>query len=70
MPLLDPRTDRSAAQRLKAPVPARRVVALPAREMRAGNIHCITQQSTAAGMSDGDRPSLPPADMRRHACLS
>jgi agmatine deiminase len=46
MPLLDPRTDRLAAQRLKRLFPARRVVGVPAREilLGGGNIHCITQQ--------------------------
>ena len=49
MPLLDPRTDRSAAQRLKRLFPARRVVGVPAREilLGGGNIHCITQQVPA-----------------------
>ncbi len=46
MPLLDARTDRLAAQRLKRLFPARRVVGVPAREilLGGGNIHCITQQ--------------------------
>ena len=46
MPLLDSRTDRLAAQRLKRLFPARRVVGVPAREilLGGGNIHCITQQ--------------------------
>ena len=46
MPLLDPRTDRLAAQRLKRLFPGRRVVGVPAREilLGGGNIHCITQQ--------------------------
>jgi agmatine deiminase len=46
MPLLDPRTDRLAAQRLKRLFPARHVVGVPAREilLGGGNIHCITQQ--------------------------
>jgi agmatine deiminase len=46
MPLLDPSTDRLAAQRLKRLFPARRVVGVPAREilLGGGNIHCITQQ--------------------------
>ena len=46
MPLLDPRTDRLAAQRLKRLFPTRRVVGVPAREilLGGGNIHCITQQ--------------------------
>jgi agmatine deiminase len=53
MPLLDARTDRSAAQRLKRLFPARRVVGVPAREilLGGGNIHCITQQVPAAGLS-------------------
>ncbi len=46
MPLLDPRTDRVAAQRLKRLFPGRRVLGVPAREilLGGGNIHCITQQ--------------------------
>ena len=46
MPLLDARTDRAAAQRLKRLFPGRRVVGVPAREilLGGGNIHCITQQ--------------------------
>jgi len=46
MPLLDARTDRRAAARLKRLFPARRVVGVPAREilLGGGNIHCITQQ--------------------------
>jgi agmatine deiminase len=46
MPLLDARTDRRAAARLKRLFPGRRVVGVPAREilLGGGNIHCITQQ--------------------------
>lgn len=46
MPLLDPRTDRIAAGRLKRAFPGRQVVGVPAREilLGGGNIHCITQQ--------------------------
>lgn len=46
MPLLDARTDRGAAARLKRLFPGRRVVGVPAREilLGGGNIHCITQQ--------------------------
>jgi agmatine deiminase len=49
MPLLDERTDRAAAQRLKRLFPGRRVVGVPAREilLGGGNIHCITQQVPA-----------------------
>lgn len=52
MPLLDPRTDRSAASCLKRLFPDRRVVGVPAREvlLGGGNIHCITQQVPAAGV--------------------
>jgi agmatine deiminase len=52
MPLLDPRTDRAAASRLKRLFPDRRVVGVPAREvlLGGGNIHCITQQVPAAGL--------------------
>jgi agmatine deiminase len=46
MPLLDPRTDRLAATRIKRAFPGRRVVGVQAREilLGGGNIHCITQQ--------------------------
>ena len=59
MPLLDARTDRTAARRLKSLFPARRVVGVPAREilLGGGNIHCITQQVPAAGMSRRRAPA-------------
>jgi agmatine deiminase len=46
MPLLDRKTDKSAAARLKRAFPGRKVVGVPAREilLGGGNIHCITQQ--------------------------
>jgi len=46
MPLLDSRTDKLAAARLKRAFPGRKVVGVPAREilLGGGNIHCITQQ--------------------------
>jgi agmatine deiminase len=46
MPLLDARSDRLAAQRLKRLFPGRRLVGVAAREilLGGGNIHCITQQ--------------------------
>jgi len=46
MPLLDERSDRLAAGRLKRMFPGRRVVGVPSREilLGGGNIHCITQQ--------------------------
>jgi agmatine deiminase len=46
MPLLDSKTDRLAASRLKRAFPGRKVVGVPAREilLGGGNIHCITQQ--------------------------
>ena len=46
MPLLDPRTDKIAAAKLKRAFPGRKVVGVPAREilLGGGNIHCITQQ--------------------------
>ena len=46
MPLLDPRTDKVAAAKLKRAFPGRKVVGVPAREilLGGGNIHCITQQ--------------------------
>ena len=49
MPLLDPRTDKGAAARLKRAFPGRKVVGVPAREilLGGGNIHCITQQVPA-----------------------
>src|SRR5437763_1956913 len=51
MPLLDARTDRAAARRLKSLFPGRRVVGVPAREilLGGGNIHCITQQIPVSG---------------------
>jgi len=57
MPLLDARTDRTAARRLKSLFPARRVVGVPAREilLGGGSIHCITQQIPA-----GPRRQRPP----------
>ncbi len=50
MPLLDARTDKAAATKLKRLFPDRRVVGVPAREvlLGGGNIHCITQQVPAA----------------------
>jgi agmatine deiminase len=49
MPLLDARTDRVAAAKLKRLFPGRRVVGVPTREvlLGGGNIHCITQQVPA-----------------------
>ena len=49
MPLLDARTDRLAARRLRQLFPGRRVAGVAAREMLlgGGNIHCITQQIPA-----------------------
>ena len=46
MPLLDARTDRLAASRLRRIFPQRHVIGVPAREilLGGGNIHCITQQ--------------------------
>jgi len=46
MPLLDRKTDRSAAARLRRAFPGREIVGVPAREilLGGGNIHCITQQ--------------------------
>jgi agmatine deiminase len=50
MPLLDPRSDRVAAAKLRRLFPRRRVVGVAAREilLGGGNIHCITQQVPAA----------------------
>jgi agmatine deiminase len=49
MPLLDKRTDRIAAAKLKRLFPGRRVVGVQTREvlLGGGNIHCITQQVPA-----------------------
>jgi len=49
MPLLDRKTDRSAAAKLRRAFPGRRIVGVPAREilLGGGNIHCITQQVPA-----------------------
>jgi agmatine deiminase len=46
MPLLDPKRDRVAANKLKRLFPERRVIGVQAREilLGGGNIHCITQQ--------------------------
>jgi agmatine deiminase len=46
MPLLDKKTDKVAAARLKRAFPGRQIVGVPAREilLGGGNIHCITQQ--------------------------
>ena len=46
MPLLDSKTDKLAAARIKRAFPGRKVVGVPAREilLGGGNIHCITQQ--------------------------
>ncbi len=51
MPLLDRRTDRTAAARLRRLFPGRRVVGVPARELLlgGGNVHCLTQQVPAIG---------------------
>jgi agmatine deiminase len=50
MPLLDPRHDADAAAILGRAFPGREVVGVPAREilLGGGNIHCITQQVSAA----------------------
>ncbi len=49
MPLLDARTDKEAAAKIKRLFPDRHVVGVPAREvlLGGGNIHCITQQVPA-----------------------
>jgi agmatine deiminase len=46
MPLLDPKTDKLAAARIRRAFPTRKVVGVPAREilLGGGNVHCITQQ--------------------------
>jgi agmatine deiminase len=46
MPLLDKKTDRAAAARLRRAFPGRQIVGVEAREilLGGGNIHCITQQ--------------------------
>jgi agmatine deiminase len=52
MPLLDAKTDRAAAAKLKRIFPKRRIVGVSAREvlLGGGNIHCITQQVPASGL--------------------
>ena len=57
MPLLDARTDRRAAARLKRLFPRRHVVGVPAREilLGGGNIHCITQQIPLGARADKPR---------------
>jgi len=52
MPLLDSKTDRAAAAKLKRIFPKRRIVGVPAREvlLGGGNIHCITQQVPLSGL--------------------
>lgn len=57
MPLLDRRTDRTAATRLKRLFPGRRIVGVPARELLlgGGNIHCLTQQVPAAAQRAASR---------------
>lgn len=54
MPLLDPRTDAVAAERLQRLCPQRQVVGVPARELLlgGGGIHCITQQVPLATARD------------------
>jgi agmatine deiminase len=49
-PLLDERTDESAAAVLEECFPGREIVGVPAREvlLGGGNIHCITQQVPAS----------------------
>jgi len=49
MPLLDKKTDKSAAAKLRRAFPGRQIVGVPAREilLGGGNIHCITQQVPA-----------------------
>lgn len=49
MPLLDSRTDKVAAAKLKRLFPERLILGVPAREvlLGGGNIHCITQQVPA-----------------------
>lgn len=67
MPLIDRRTDRIAALRLKRLFPGRRVVGVPSRELLlgGGNIHCLTQQ-VPLGLG-GRRPSDAQRAARRSA---
>jgi len=62
MPLLDARTDRLAASRLRRLFPGRRVVGVASREilLGGGNIHCITQQIPAGRRSRSLRPERRP----------
>jgi agmatine deiminase len=61
MPLLDDKTDKVAASKLKRLFPERRVVGVPAREvlLGGGNIHCITQQVPAGARSGVRRRKTP-----------
>ena len=67
MPLLDARTDRAAAARLRRLFPGRRIVGVPARELLlgGGNIHCLTQQVPA--VARGLRRQPPTARTARGA---
>ena len=61
LPLLDPKTDRVAANALKRMFPERRVIGVQAREilLGGGSIHCITQQVPARKvMAAGKRPRV------------
>jgi agmatine deiminase len=57
MPLIDRRTDRTAAVRLKRLFPRRRILGVPSRELLlgGGNIHCLTQQIPTCGPVRGRR---------------
>ena len=57
MPLLDRRTDRAAAARLRRLFPRRRIVGVPSRELLlgGGNIHCLTQQVPAGAQRAASR---------------
>ena len=75
MPLLDPRTDRAVAGRLRRLFPGRRIIGVPTREilLGGGNIHCLTQQlplrgqrrrapfGPRAGVRSGTRSGTEPA---------
>jgi agmatine deiminase len=57
LPLLDPKRDREATRTVQKIFPRHRIIGVQAREILVGggNIHCITQQQPAGGVT-GARP--------------